>query len=603
MKAEEVTAEKLFDGGQQLLIPLWQRRYSWTTSDWEDLWRDLIRVHRGEAPSHFIGSVVLHQLRWGGMPSEAKRYSVVDGQQRITTLTILVCAIRDRIARLAPDTETRGAIQADYSSQLLINSNLKAGHQDRLVLQEYDRGALSALVGGTMPSDGQSNISAAYAYFSDQLALFSQDQAVRLLSNILIDLDAVWVMLDAKDNAHRVFQTLNAGGKPLRQVDLIRNYFFLLLGEEGDDFYEKQWRVLETDLTARELDEFFVAWTVSQGFPGAKGSLFSYFQRELSAIEGDPGAVADYGRDLIDASRYFKWIRQPEDCAYKSVRRSLIDLGNWGTLPFEGLILLLLRRLAAGQMSEPDVVDGLEAILGFVARRMLAGYEPNVHKSIAVSVAGRLAGARRPSDNDVAQYIRYKLSTGTDVQSWPSDQHVLERVTTLPMYAPSRRAWTFLILERVNRSLFEFEKHAPASLDRNAYSIEHIMPQHLTADWEADLAKWGVSGPSSLHSSRVHALGNLTLSPINSELSDRSFGEKVSMLADDSLRLNQELAQGSTWTGVRIDERTHFLALKALQTFVGPLKEAELNAKLFGEALSSKALQNEEDGEDDSDVG
>ncbi|MBA8989916.1 hypothetical protein FHW23_001162 [Curtobacterium pusillum] len=602
MKAEEVTAEKLFDGGQQLLIPLWQRRYSWTKNDWEDLWRDLLRVHNGEASSHFIGSVVLHQLRWGGMPSEAKRYSVVDGQQRITTLTILVCAIRDRIARLAPDMEARASIQADYTSQLLSNSNLKEGHQERLILQEYDRGALSALVSGTMPSDGQSSIADAYSFFTDQLVTFTQDQAVRLLSNILIDLDAVWVMLDAKDNAHRVFQTLNAGGKPLRQVDLIRNYFFLLLGEKGDEFYESQWKILETDLSARELDEFFVAWTVSQGFSGARGSLFSYFQRELSVVEENPPAVAAYGRELIEASRYFQWIRRPEDCPYKAVRRSLTDLSNWGTLPFEGLILLLLRKLASAEMSEGDVADGLEIILGFVARRMLAGYEPNVHKSIAVGVAAKIAGQRKQAGSDTVDYIRFKLSTGTDVQSWPNDQHVLERVGSLPMYAPSRRAWTFLILERINRKLFEYEKHAPAALDRSAYSIEHIMPQHLTGAWEADLIKWGVSSPSALHSSRVHALGNLTLSPINSELSDRSFEEKISMLADDSLRLNQELGSGSTWTGVRIDERSHSLASRALEAFVGPLSESEIAAQHFDELLSEAPEQVDDDLEEDNDL-
>ena len=233
MHAQEIHAGTLFQGSsQQFRIPLWQRRYSWDSTDWSALWRDLMRVADGEAQNHFIGSVVLQILPFSGLPSHAKQYWVVDGQQRITTLTILVCAIRDRLVDIASEDDKQ-TVGENLTAQLLTNPNLSPGHRERLVLQELDQVSLSRVVAGESGGD-DSRIRKAYDFFSKMLANLDEERANALLSKILVALSAVWVTLEHDDNAHRVFQTLNAGGKPLRQSDLVRNYFFLLLGTEGD---------------------------------------------------------------------------------------------------------------------------------------------------------------------------------------------------------------------------------------------------------------------------------------------------------------------------------------------------------------------------------
>src|SRR5690349_12497564 len=125
MKAEEVPAGRLFDSGQQLLVPIWQRRYTWDRQEWIELWRDLDHLRSSPNASHFIGSIVLKALPWRGLPSEAKRYWIVDGQQRAITLTLLATAVRDRLARLSGSDEERVAVSRAYTDQLFRNPSLK----------------------------------------------------------------------------------------------------------------------------------------------------------------------------------------------------------------------------------------------------------------------------------------------------------------------------------------------------------------------------------------------------------------------------------------------------------------------------------------------
>ena len=187
-------------------------------------------------------------------------------------------------------------------------------------------------------------IDRSYGFFAERIDQLSTETLEELLSIVLVRMMAVWVILEENDNAHRVFQTLNAGGKPLRQADLVRNYFFLLLGDAGDDFYLAHWQLLEADLSAKELEDYFVAWTITQGHTGAKQSLFRYFQTDLASAEENADSVLDYGRKLTATARQFQWIRRPEDSPLTAAKASLLELRAWGTLPAEGLILLLLRR-------------------------------------------------------------------------------------------------------------------------------------------------------------------------------------------------------------------------------------------------------------------
>lgn len=578
MHAEEIEAGKLFGAGQQFLIPLWQRHYSWERTQWDELWNDLARVLADPKSAHFVGSIVLNQLPWHGLPSEAHRYWVVDGQQRVTTMTILMCAIRDRLALLEPDEAAQAKAHASYTSQLLLNKDLQDGHISRLVLQEQDRASLDPIIAGTWTGTVSTRIERAYDFFRLKLSGKSQEELLHVMATSLKRLTAVWVTLEESDNAHRVFQTLNAGGKKLRQSDLVRNYFFLLLAEQGDEFYKTSWRKMETELGDTGLEEFFVAWSISQGHVGSMGSLFAYFQKDLRDHEASVDAVLKYGNSLVETSRLYRHILAPVDSGYgKLVKRTLTDLANWGTTPAQGLLLWLLRAENAEILSESELYACLEMVLSFVARRQLAGYEPNLHKSILASTARKLR-ASKLTHGDLVAFMEFVLSQGDDVRTWPSNEEITSDIRSVALYSRTRQSWTFTLLERVDRELYNNPKHAPDHIDRNKYTIEHVLPQTLTDEWISDLKKWGDNTPHRLHESRLHVLGNLTLTPINSELSNEPYAVKQPQLADDPLRLNSYFKEASTWTQTHIDERSSSLATAANAQFPAPLRGADLAA-------------------------
>lgn len=525
-----------------------------------------------------MGSVVLKSQEWSGLPSEARQYLVVDGQQRITALTLLVCAVRDRIAQLSRTDNERESAVAGHTAQLLRNSNVKLEFVPRLVLQERDQETLSSIIDGDNSVVGTSLLERAYKYMRDRVDGVDRVKLETIIPIILTRFSAVWVTLQEKDNAHRVFQTLNAGGRKLKQSDLVRNYFFLLLGDLGDDFYKDHWRKLESDLRDRQLEDFLVAWSIAQGYTGAKDSLFNYFHKDLRDSEREPPAILKYGMRMTETARYFRWIRQPGDADLGPVaQRSLWDLRNWSTQPAEGLLLWLFRRYGDGRLGERDLGRAFEVVLSFVARRQLAGYEPNLHKSIFVTTTRKLRANDALQGAEIIDYLHMLLSAGEDVRTWPTDELIMARIRTTPIYTSARSGWAFSILERINRQMHDIPKHAPVSIDRAKYSVEHVLPQKLTIEWTRDLHAWGVDNASALHQNRLHVLGNLTLTPINPELSNLPYSKKKAMLSDDSLKINVQLSSADSWTEASINERSGTLGVMACASFLAPLESHALS--------------------------
>jgi len=591
MKAEEVAAGQLFDSGQQLLVPIWQRRYTWDRQDWSELWKDLAHLQTAPAASHFIGSIVLKALPWKGLPSEAKRYWIVDGQQRAITLTVLAAAVRDRLAKLSGSDEERVAVSRAYTDQLFNNASLKEGHQARLVLQAQDASRLGPIVSGFSGGHSDAPIDRAYLYFAERIENLSAAELEDLLSIVLVRMMAVWVVLEENDNAHRVFQTLNAGGKPLRQADLVRNYFFLLLGEEGDDFYNAHWALLEADLPGRELDDYFVAWTIAQGHTGGKQSLFRYFQADLSSAEEDSDAVLEYGRLLTSTARQFQWIRKPESSPLVEAKQPLLELQAWGTTPAEGLILLLLRKYTEDKLDDANLTKCLEFILSFVARRMLAGFEPQLHKDIFVRTAQRVQSRADLEHNDLVEFMKYVLSRGVDARSWPSTELVVARAATNAFYTAPRSHWVKSILRRAARAVDD------AVQDDVLENLEvgHVMPEILTSKWSDDLVDWGVEHPAGLHQSRAQTLGNLSLVANSSDLLDTDFEQAKGFFAAVGIALSGSIVESESWTDEEIDARSLDLAGRVCATYAAPLDREALQASPYGEPADDVAQSDPDD--------
>jgi hypothetical protein len=591
MQAQEYMAAELFRSGKQLRVPIWQRRYSWMKEQWTAMWGDLERLRQDPGLTHFIGSVVVRVVDQpkGGMPDSAEQFELVDGQQRATTLTLLRVAIRDRLAAL-PGAKDRDVL----TRQMLINGDKREDHKPRLVLQQLDDPSLRAVVDGD-PS-GDSLVQEAHQFFTKQLLNHDEQQLLALESTIQTRLRVVWIKLDKDDNAHRVFQTINAGGRPLRQADLVRNFFFLLLAGEGQSFYQQHWIKLEKDMDAGELERYFSAWTMAKGYAGTKEALFHYFDQDLVGAESDPKKVWQYGVRLVNEAPMYRRILGKESDPDLKVEAALEWLRGWGTTPTEGLLLKILLLREAGRLDAESTARCLELVYSFLARRFVAGNAPNLHKSILRQICHQVGKNETAKDGSLVEFLRVLLSRGSELKRWPTNQEVIDQASVGILYTKARAAWAKSVLARINHASFKNPKHAPTDL--RLFTVEHVMPQDLSSDWRNDLTGWGVKDPSDLHKRKLHVLGNITLTLINPELSNKRLAAKLELLADDSLLINKQLKVAKSWTETSITDRSRELATQLVGAISGPMSESELKASPFyseSDAIDAADAVGEED--------
>lgn len=596
MKAAETKASKLFESGYQLQVPVWQRAYSWREAQWGELWADICRLRR-QPPNvtHFLGSVVVRVHPWSGLPANAQVFSVVDGQQRVTTLTLLLLAVRESLRKHGNGSE------ADrLTPQLFDNTNKTASDVPRLVLQEDDQRSLRRIVDRTEVPAG--NVGECFSYFLNQLSAEPDDGLFELIQLIQTRLDLVWISLEETDNHHRVFQTINAGGRPLRQTDLVRNFFFLLLASKGNEFYTHHWSKLENSLKDKHLENFFSAWSITKGHSGANDKLFSFFNQDLTTAGGSSVAVWEYGIELVNYAKIYSvilGINQARDFD-ASVERELQWLRNWGTKPAEGLVLFLFKLREEKRLTDDGLAECLAIIFSFFARRFISGYEPNLHRSILVGVTKSFLKNESLKGKELVHYLRVLLSIGSELKKWPGDEYVIEQAVTTQLYTNTRNKWVKAILGKVNDVIVNNHRLSGEPDEYFKYEVEHIMPQTLTEEWKSDLKVWGVKDPQDFHQKRLHVLGNLTLSKINASLSNNRFEEKVSQAKHDTLRINTLLQTASAWTDSSVDERSRRFARDLVSALPRPLSASEIGEeKLVSESHDLINLPSDENEEDD----
>jgi len=253
VKANETTLRNLLQGERQYVVPLYQRRYSWERRDLQQLWNDLITVTEGgSSAAHFLGSVVLAPSP-ANTPAGVQVWLVVDGQQRLTTLSILLCAIRDHVRA----TDERFAAKID--DLYLFNKYASGPERYTLLPTQADRSSWVALLEQAPDAGGEDRIGEAYRFFRKELVRADdpddQYDIARIEQAIAGQLSIVEIAAHPDDNVHRIFESLNYTGQPLTQADLLRNYLFMRLPSRADHVYERQWLPLQELLSNKQLEE------------------------------------------------------------------------------------------------------------------------------------------------------------------------------------------------------------------------------------------------------------------------------------------------------------------------------------------------------------
>ena len=548
MDARYATPQKLFSGEMQFVVPLFQRSYSWKLKQWKTLWEDLLVLPELEATrQHFIGSVVMHPTNT--VPTGVSKYAVIDGQQRLTTLFVVLVALRDT-AHAAGETRLAERITDTY----LANKYAPAHERYKLLPTQADRAAFRQIADhapGTEPVPGL--ITEAFGYFRQHLGAWVKnipERAEEMLRLVLERLSLVSITLNDDDDPYLVFESLNAKGMQLTAADLIRNYLFMKIHpDQQDALNERYWMPMQQAL-GDSLTAFIWHYLMRNGGNVPLSDVYLSF-RKATARRDVPEVLAELARF---APTYARMLHPELETQRPAVQTALYRLHRTRLTVAYPLIMRFYDQVRHDeQMAESTllaVLGVLEnfALRSFMARRGVGG----ANKSMQTLATRTNHLDQQPEA--LLTDIRAYLAT----QNYPSDADVRKALEEQPLYhhAGERNTRTKLLLDTLEAALNPKETVALGSL-----SIEHIMPQTLTPAWRAAL------GPDADrdHQLLLHSLGNLTLTGYNSELSNSAFEEKQQHYASSNVGLNAELATAPVWDAVAIRARSARLAQRILE--------------------------------------
>ncbi|MEU1845052.1 GmrSD restriction endonuclease domain-containing protein [Micromonospora sediminicola] len=562
--AHETTLRELLEGAKQYRVPLYQRTYSWTDSQLDRLWEDICKLadERIGDPSltHFIGSLVLAPSPTNG-PAGVSEFLVVDGQQRLTTLSILLCALRDHRAQ-HEDPGHRDRIDQEY----LINK-WKPAHRLKVVPTQADRPAYEACLDATPQAGGSDRVGAAYRFFVAQLAAVDDPDdpldIQRIEDAVISGMALVSVVAQAGDNVYRIFESLNNTGLKLTQADLLRNYLFMRLPNRGEAVYGSLWFPLQKQLDPGELEQLFWLDLVHRNPEVKQTDTYIGQQARLNGLHSE-AEIENEVRRFCRLGALLRVILHPEEESDPEVRRRLARLNSWDTTTVYPLLLHLLDGREQGTATSEQIASAMRYVESFFVRRLLIGRATaNINRILLRVVTDMRA------DLPVDEAVRAYLSVGR--KYYATDASVREAVRTIPFYLNGRASQRKLVLQWLEESYASKEPVAPDSL-----TIEHVMPQSPTTEWRQMLSEdlQGEETFAEVHEALVHTLGNLTLTGYNAELSNSSFLVKRAQLGKSGISLNGEIAAQKRWGRPEIHARADALAERIIAHWPGPTEDA-----------------------------
>lgn len=564
----------MLEGVKQFRIPLFQRRYTWGPKEHEQLWRDVMGQYDALAEAaaegrlaahtatHFIGSFVLAPTE--SSASSAARFLVVDGQQRLTTLSIALCALRDVWADL--DREAGDEINETY----LINKFKKGQERYKLLPTQDDRGDYFAIVDST-PSKAttDSRISDAYRFFlariGEATAAEEEDciELARLKDVLVSKLSVVDITADRDDNVHRIFESLNATGVDLTQGDLLRNYIFMLLPSEerAQRVYSDLWAPMEAIVGVSNIEPLARLDLLRRGAEVLSDDVYRGQQARLRQYEGDEDAIEAQVADLLRQASFFQRILDPGKEEHAGIRGHLHFFKRWGAQTVNPIVMYAYNLRDEDRISDDQMQQLLLNIESFLVRRLLTGVRGGNLNRIFLRVVKKLIESEPDQLVDVA---RWELSS--ERAYWATDSDIEWSVSSRPFYFYGRAEQKRMVLEAIERS---FGHKEASDLEAMSLSIEHIMPQTLTEEWKTHLSEQG-DDPESTRSELLHTLGNLTLTAYNPQLSNKPLERKKEIYESSLLAMNQPIASASAWGRSQITMRAESLATRIVDIWPAP---------------------------------
>lgn len=555
LQAGETTLNKLLNTSRQFIVPIFQRNYSWQKSQYEQLWFDILRASKfKEKQNHFIGSIVYIDM--GTPAGRPQQLLLIDGQQRLTTISILLCAIKDYVQKF--NLETKLINLAKIKNQFLYNSDEIDEDRYKLLLNVQDKETYIKLIDNTIFTVNKpaTNIIKCYEFFYEHIEDFiKQDGQIDEIYAGIFKLSLVSISLDKdSDNPQMIFESMNSTGKDLSQTDLLRNYLLMdLTPEKQTRLYKTYWKPMEElfgeDIYKNDVNKFdyfirdFLTLKSDTGYICKINNVYENFKRYYLDNNCEKFAVL---RDLFTYAKYYACIDllQENDDELKLYWQEFKKLDSHVVYPF---LLKLYDDYSRQILIKEDFKKILQVVISYLWRRAICEIPTNsLSKTFATLYQ---AVDKEDYVNSIIKAFVFKSS----YKRFPSDYEVREKLQTKDIYHFRLRKYLLEALEN-------YYHKEPIDLNTANYTIEHIMPQNIehNLSWQQMLGEdW-----QEVHSLYLHTLGNLTITGYNAEMSNKSFWEKVngeSGFKHSHLKLNESIAQCDVWNKKAIQRRTNIL--------------------------------------------
>ena len=562
MDIEKGSIYNLLNGQCQYIIPVYQRKYSWLADvHCARLWNDIVKMEKGHKKHHFVGSIVSIAEKKALMG--VQKQLIIDGQQRMTTLSILMIALRDYLKETIPEEE----YEDNITDMVLKNPKRKGEDAYKMLLTDTDREIMTKLVDGVKISETEdSQIYINYLYFKKKVAdgVLTPDQIYESISK----LDIVGIILDKEqgDDPQLIFESLNSTGMDLSKSDLIRN--FILMGLDNDEqisIYNNYWKPFEgyfknPDVPER-MDRFFRDYLVMK--KGAYVNFEYVYERfkeyaensEFSTAEQLAEDVMTFG-DLYTNITSDKKILPESQEALKPIFEEIRSLRMEVAYPF---LIKVYMDYIKGEIMLDELIEIMKLTIAYVVRRAICDIPTNSMQKTFATMKNNI------KKDDYLNSIKATFYYLDSYKQFPNDETFKSALYSRNMYSLRISKYVFVKLENEGNK---------EPIPYKGYTIEHILPQNkdMREEWKQALGE----NYAEIQAKYIHSLGNLTLTRYNSEMGDKPFAEKLEVYKESAMHtLNKYVVQQSTWNENTIVERTSQLSECACKAWAIPILDDE----------------------------
>lgn len=565
MKANETRVDKFLATNETTFaIPVYQRNYDWTLTQCKQLLRDIIEAGKNEKTNaHFIGSIVyVHDDVYTA--SGLTELTIIDGQQRLTTLTFIYIALY-RLAKKCGNQLLENRIHKTY----LINEFAPEAEKLKLKPTENNKDALRYILNSTDGDEfkGYSRVVENFNYFKANINADNLETVQRGLSKLIF----VDVALDRqKDNPQRIFESLNSTGLALSQADLIRNFILMGLSRTNQDkIYKSYWEVIERGAKDETLNQSRVSEFIrdyltfkNKEIPN-KGDVYVKFKDQYPTTTIDD--LENVLKELKSLVRYYNKLINPKNESDKEISTQLEYINRLEINVAYPFLMKVYEDFSANIIDKNTFISVLSLVQSFTFRRFILGLPTSALSKIFMGLYDKV-------DTDEYLYsIQKSLLQRSGIQRFPRNIETINALKEKDVYNIKPKNRTYL-LERLENH----QNNEPVIIDGNSdITIEHIFPQNPDAKWKFEL---GADEYNFIKENYLNTIGNLTLSGNNGKLGNKPFIEKKEMNVEDKeqgydfsrLWLNRDLKEKAKWDREEIEKRAGIIADRFLKIWEMP---------------------------------